>query len=165
MIVAGLDLSMSCTGVCIKDRATNEVLHYFTSRTSKSPELDWFYDCLKRSLVIAKEIADVCIEYKVTHIIVESPSLGSKGSATRSMPMLIGVVLGYMRNHMPLRLLAIPPSTLKKRATGSGNASKKQMLDSVPEPYHSLFSKLAVAKGRYDLADAYHLASFTLSKE
>ena len=60
--------------------------------------------------------------------------------------------------HASIDVAVIAPTALKKAATRSGRADKQQMLEAVPEDDREQLSKYGKTKGRYDLADAYHLA-------
>ncbi|MGY2463238.1 hypothetical protein [Vreelandella sulfidaeris] len=60
--------------------------------------------------------------------------------------------------HASIDVAVIAPTALKKAATTSGRADKQMMLDAVPADDREQLSKIGKTKGRYDLADAYHLA-------
>jgi Holliday junction resolvasome RuvABC endonuclease subunit len=54
----------------------------------------------------------------------------------------------------------VVPGTVKKFATGSGKATKEEMIDSLPKHVREYFDALGVKKttGLADLTDAYFIA-------
>lgn len=89
---------------------------------------------------------------------IEGLSYASVGQATRTLAGLHYVVVDrFIRASIVVAVIA--PTALKKAATGSGRADKQQLLEAVPENDREQLLKFGKTKGRFDLADAYHLAS------
>lgn len=98
------------------------------------------------------------LEISNENIQLEGLSYGSVGNATRNLAMLFGVLCNSLELSQPK---TIAPTSLKKWATGRGDADKAMMLEAVrledPE-FYNIVSQIPVSRGRYDIVDAYHLA-------
>ena len=115
-------------------------------------------DSFKRVAEIASRIEFLCDLYSVESVRIEGLSYGSVGQATRTLAGLHYVIVDrLMRASIDVAVIA--PTALKKAATGTGRADKQMMLDAVRENDREKLSKYGKTKGRFDLADAYHLAS------
>lgn len=112
MKIMGLDLSITCTGISYPD----------TSVQALKPRVT----------------GDARLEYLADHVIIAARTCGAdlvvieglggiyKGEAARIIPMLHGAIrLDLLRSRIPYMLL--PPSSLKKFATGDGGADKTGM--------------------------------------
>ena len=169
--VLGVDQSLTNTGFTVLEAMPHvqgtfitELVWSEATGTSKQGE-DWILDTLVRSNIIAARMLALIEEHKPQYIVLESPSLGSKGNATRTLPMLLGILLAAIPEGISIS--TVPPSTLKKFATGKGNATKDMMVDSVAtvDPYfHDSLMNTTKSKGRYDMADAYWLAAYKLNE-
>jgi len=62
------------------------------------------------------------------------------------------------------RISIVPPTTLKKFATGNGNAKKEAMFDALPSETKQVFEeKTLKSKGRFDVTDAYWLSKYAMT--
>lgn len=69
----------------------------------------------------------------------------------------------YTSGYNDSEILIVPPTKLKKFATGSGKASKEEMIQAVDDKVmQTILMETKKTKGRDDLADAWHLASYGL---
>ncbi|WP_286902069.1 crossover junction endodeoxyribonuclease RuvC [Vreelandella sedimenti] len=152
---AGIDQSMTKTGVVIFDNDSQAMIHHeiIETKLNKVDALDSF----KRVAEIASRIEFLCDLYSVETVRIEGLSYGSVGQATRTLAGLHYVIVDRLI-HASIDVAVIAPTALKKAATRSGRADKQQMLEAVPEDDREQLSKYGKTKGRYDLADAYHLA-------
>lgn len=155
-VIMGIDQSLTSTGICIIDG--NTIVRTEVINTTKNND-DFIEDVMARSARIAARIVKLVTFHNVTHVTIESPSLCSVGNATRSLAMLFAVIQHELRK-AGFPPLSVPPKTLKKVATGSGNAKKEDMLNAVPAHVMVHLMHAPKTKGRYDLADAYHLATY-----
>lgn len=176
-ILAG-DQAMTSSGAVVlehipnlgKGNDCNEVVHVEVIRTNKGND-DFILDTFERASVIGRRLNQIADEHKPDYIVFETPSLASKGNATRTLPMLLGSLLAQLECHINregVKLLTVPPTSLKKFATGKGNAGKDDMVHAVEQSNPELHEQLMAmpkSKGRYDLADAYWLAQWVISKE
>ena len=177
--ILGLDQSMTSTGAVILDfiprmseqgGGIDNVEDYRIIQTSKGSE-DWVADTLTRSNQKACELMELIEEYQPRYICIEAPSLASKGNATRTLPMLFGYLLAKLEPYMTqynVELITVAPTSLKKFATGRGNASKDEMVlaiaDKDPE-FYNILKNMPKSHGRHDLADAFHLAHWALDEK
>lgn len=155
----GIDQSLTKTGIVIYDCDSDVMIHYeiIETKLNKADALDSY----KRVNEIASRIEFLCDLYSVESVRIEGLSYGSVGQATRTLAGLHYVIVDrLMRASIDVAVIA--PTQLKKAATGSGRADKQQMLDAVSKIDRDEFEKIGKTKGRFDLADAYHLASLAL---
>lgn len=177
--ILGIDQSLTSTGAVMLDfiprmseqgGGIDNVEAYRVIRTEKQED-NWIVDTLARSSQIAAELMQLIDEYQPKYICIESPSLSSKGNATRTLPMLLGVILAKLEPYMTqygVELITVAPSSLKKFATGKGNSTKDEMVlaiaDKDPE-FYNILTNTPKTKGRYDLADAFHLVHWALAEK
>lgn len=176
--ILAVDQSMTGSGVVVlehipnlgKGNDCNEVVHVEVIRTSKGND-DFVLDTFERASVIGRRLNQIAEEHKPDYIVFETPSLASKGNATRTLPMLLGSLLAQMECHITregVKLLTVPPTSLKKFATGKGNSDKDGMVQAIADHYPELHGQLMAmpkSKGRYDITDAYWLTQWVISKE
>lgn len=95
---------------------------------------------------------------------IEGLGYGSAGDATRDLAGLQYLILDRLVSAGYTNVTIIPPTTLKKFATGKGNCGKVEMLDSLPdlvkENFVAKFKKSGKKRGLWDVADAYWLAKY-----
>lgn len=114
MRIMGLDLSITRTGVGLPDQTT------FALVPPKQVTGDDRLEYLADHIGLAARTAGVELA------VIEGLGGLYKGEAARTMPMLHGAVrLELKRNRVPYMLLS--PSSLKKFATGNGDADKTAM--------------------------------------
>lgn len=157
----GIDQSFtSCGVVIVNDEGI--IIQSKIIKTSKE-STDF-----KRSWDIFKEIFELVHKFAIKHIAIEGLAFGKFGNATRSLAILQGVLgtnLLYLRNLDTLNnsvenVEIVTPSCLKKFATGNGKATKKDMIDKVPEDALKVWKEQWKTKPIEDLADAYFLAMY-----
>lgn len=160
----GIDQSLSCTGVVLTKRDDNgarTVVYSTAITTDKDPSLSPLADTLIRSKYIADKILDIEICWQPDYVALENLSYGSVGNATRNLAILFGVICTTLGLNNPN---VIPPTTLKKFATGNGRATKKEMLDAILKEdsvfHHHLTNNVTIKAGRYDLADAFWISKW-----
>ena len=120
--IIGLDLSLTCTGVCIlRPDGTRRLEAWETKKMRGHERMAYILDALDAMLNDAERMHDSL------RIIIEGPSYGSQGQGHFDIGGLTWLVkhrlwtLGYTYTD-------VPPSSLKKFATGHGNAKKAEML-------------------------------------
>lgn len=142
--IIGLDLSLSRTGVSIfwhKSLETHTI-------SIKSQERG-----TKRLIDLERKVKFALFPFlDKAFVVVEDYSFGSRG---RNLFGLIewGGVARAAISKMGFNVIAVPPKTLKKFVTGSGNADKKQMMNSIKELW-------GYEAPNNDEADAYALSRF-----
>lgn len=156
--ILGIDQSIRSTGVVIL-RGDGSIRHHEVITTTKTSG-NIVEDYQLRSGYIFNQLKFIEYSNSVTHSMCELPSLASGGNATRTLSWLFGGIL----NTFPL-ITTLPAASLKKFATGKGNATKDEMvaaIEAVNSEMYSILMNTPKSKGRYDLADAYWLAYYTL---
>jgi hypothetical protein len=148
----GLDLSLTSTGL---GRLTGGTLTTARFRT-KPGTFQRDDDRAERADTLGRyrRIAAACCEWATDAalVVVEGPSLHSKGSAFHQLAGLWWYVLDAL-DAAGQTWLVVDPSTLKVYATGKGNAGKDDMLAAA-------IRRLGWAGSGNDEADAAWLAAF-----
>lgn len=165
-ITMGIDQSLTCTGVSIIETAKDGVrTSIATHAIHTEPTMeDPVADVLVRSMRIAKELKTITEQYNPDYIALENLSYGSIGNATRNLAILFGVICTTLGLSQPS---VVPPTTLKKFATGNGKATKKEMLAAIEKQDKALFDYLdakTIKSGKYDITDAYWIARWRETK-
>ena len=157
MIFLGIDQSLTSTGCCVISE-TGEVL---SSDIISSQTKD---DVYTRTWSIMVKLLEIITKYDVTHVALEGLAFAKTGNATRSLAILQGVIVCYLKfqNSDVLDVKIIPPNCLKKFATGKGKASKTEMMAKVPVELMNSWKKNYKKTSLDDLADAYFLAQYIL---
>lgn len=155
--VVGLDLSLTSTGV--SDGHTH---HAFRT----TPE-----QCIEERLDIQTQLATDFVFcqgqwagqwdrglLRADLVVIEGPSYGSRGPGHEELAALRYMVRTRLHKaRIPFAIF--PPSVLKLYTTGTGRASKHQMVAAVRERHGVDMTQYKVKDGRYDMADAYALAA------
>lgn len=121
--VAGVDLSLAKTGVALLDHETSWALNTFIVPTKPHPKGDLWGLWQRMDTIRAKVCAAV---EGSTLVVMEGPSFASVGSASKDLMGLWWLVYDQLVQDRHF-VLVIPPSSLKKWATGKGNAGKPQV--------------------------------------
>lgn len=109
MKIIGLDLSLTRTGV-----ATQEGTSVLATPKKGYDRLRW----IREQVLEACDGADL--------VVVEGPSYGSQGRAIHQIAGMWWLVTMAVDEKYPLAVA--PPSTIKRYATGRGNANKDAMM-------------------------------------
>ena len=159
-VFMGIDQSFTSTGIVILNN-NSEILHVTIISSEKN--VDFF----ERAYIISQEINKLIIEHNVTDITLEGLAFGGVGNATRQLSGLQYTIVIGIRKTLSKEIGIIPPTTLKKFATGKGAASKVDMYNSTPEEVKTYFStqNIKKTKGLYDCVDAYWLARYSITQE
>jgi crossover junction endodeoxyribonuclease RuvC len=145
-IYVGLDLSLTSTGVAIIHNGTATVRRVKSKGVARATTAD-------QAERLARLVTDIAAAFPATDhtkIAVEGPSYGSTGSAAHILGGLWWLVRDYLRG---MNVAVVPPGTVKKYATGRGNAGKDEVLATVVRRYAD------VAVTGNDEADALVLAA------
>jgi len=110
--ILALDLSLVRTGVCRPDGATSCIT---TGALRGLPRID----------AIVRNVQVLCRGAGL--VVIEGYSFGSKGRAVFDIAELGGCVR-FLLYRLGMPFVDVPPSTLKKYATGKGNSPKDAMI-------------------------------------
>jgi Holliday junction resolvasome RuvABC endonuclease subunit len=186
-VYAGLDMSLTNPGICILDG--NLVKFYFFPCRKKHIDYEnsnGKYSCKalgyyqefssreQRYSRIVNDIMDVFDGYKDRDlkIAIENYAFGAKGRAQSGLYELGGAVRMSLYTRK-LQFTEIPPTTVKKYATGNGTANKVEMVANffhlTKLSLYDMFDLSEPAKGDVpgpisDVCDAYYIASMVAGK-
>ncbi len=154
MITLGIDQSFTSTGIVVKDR--NTVLHFSTIRSDKN------HDIYQRAFDIKTKVVEIVQLYKPTLINIEQIAFGGVGNAAKNLAGLLFLIMCDIQTVKHYDVNLVSPTSLKKFATDSGRASKKQMINALPAAVLKMFEdgNYKLTTGLSDLADAYWLACY-----
>lgn len=128
-IFIGLDLSLTSTGVAVAHRG-----HIVTARVVSKPNGNTSADTAERLQTIVAGIFDHIPTTEHTRVAIEGPSFGSvNGKAHERGGLFWTVRLKLARRGIDT--IVIPPTSVKKYATGSGAAPKDHVLAAVIRRY------------------------------
>lgn len=126
MIISGLDQSMTGTGITISDN-TNYNFYIIKSEKTKGTKCPSI-DNTRRLIEISSKIKNIYINSKVEYVALEGLSFGSKGRSVMTLGGLSHMIrMALIELDVPF--IVVPPKTLKKYWTGSGNSNKMAMID------------------------------------
>lgn len=155
--VLGIDQSFKNTGWCVTvdGKLTAHGMIHSPKELDKFTRMHW----------VGQRIEDLIIDHLPDIVSLEGLPFGTlPGNSSKDLAGLQAVVGVYIivNEGYPLgdTLFLPPPTSVKLFATGSGKASKEDMVEALPDDVKELFNKVPISKGRHDLADAYWLALF-----
>ena len=160
MKVIGIDQSFASTGYVIRE--DYDIIKYGIITSNKN---DNMYD---RAFSVATELAKLCEKYEVDEVVLEGIPFMSKSNVTRDLAGLQYVIVTSLwRYELDDTLRIIPPTALKKYATGvgkhpkvKGKNQKEPMFDALPDEAKAMIGRVPKSKGRYDVTDAYWLCYY-----
>lgn len=151
MIVLGIDQSLTSTGWCVLEN--DQLTDYGLISSDKSKEN------YERAIDVSNEIQSLEIQLQPDLVVIEGIPFMSRSNVTRDLAGLQFLILDRLLGGVTKEdIRIIPPTKLKKFATGNGKASKDDMFEALPDYAKEKISKTLKTKGRYDLTDAYWLA-------
>jgi len=154
-IILGIDQSFSNTGFCVYDCQTIIEASCISTKNDKSLE--------ERIQIIVKEMLIIIKRYDIKQVVIEGMSFASMQASIRQLAGLFYVIL-YELNKKKIKYDIIPPLTLKKAVTGSGKATKQEMIDKVELREQMILSDQSNikigAKKFEDIVDSYWLSRY-----
>jgi len=154
MLVLGIDQSYTSTGFVVLDSDKNIIDHGIIKSNPED-------DMIQRARFIADQLVTIALKHKPKKIALEGLAFGSKGDATRDLGGLFFLIVDSLRHRFGFEISVIPPTTLKKFATGNGRAKKQEMYSALPEQA-ILEMQYLKTKGMYDVTDAYWICSYLI---
>ena len=161
MKILGVDQSFTSTGwVVVQD---GKMLNFGICNSNKDDNKHI------RAFQIAERVHQLAKKFKPDIIRMEGLAFTMVGNATRDLAGLQYAITTYLllrmkeqrytpSGNVPIEIVS--PKALKKFATESGNASKEQMFDALPDDVRVQIGTIKKTKGRYDATDAYWLTMF-----
>jgi Holliday junction resolvasome RuvABC endonuclease subunit len=176
MIIAGIDYSMTSPAICIYNTDDEFKFEncefYFLTQLKKYKNLTLknvnghyfdYIDNMNRYDLISSYFVDRILDAGVAHVFIEDYSMGSKGKVF-NIAENTGV-LKYRLWLLQLIVTTIPPTAIKKFATGKGNANKEKM-QKVFEQENKVRLKdiLHMTENQWnpssDIIDAYYICKY-----
>jgi len=151
MIIMSIDQSLSASGVIIWDDGMP--IYFEVVKTPPKVEV------ILRIQAIRLTLTELILRYKVKHVVIESLPFGLNSTSVRPLAalyyflqdMCLGIGITFGESHV---------TKVKKLATGSGKAKKKEMIEAVSENASDVYQEFIKAgykltTGLADLADSY----------
>jgi Holliday junction resolvasome RuvABC endonuclease subunit len=179
MIVVGIDYSLTSPAVCVARDETfsNSYFYFLNDRKSVQGQChnilgeehqDYLTD-QQRYENIASWVLEILsnFEKEKIFIMIEDYSFGSKGKVF-NLAENCGI-LKYMLYKQGYRFFTVPPTVVKKFATGKGNATKEKMYEAfVKDTFvdlHSIISPTTkLGSPTTDIVDAWYIARYMIHK-
>jgi Holliday junction resolvasome RuvABC endonuclease subunit len=181
MIIAGVDYSLTCPGVCVHDTEKgpptfDNCHHYFRASQKKFEMFEQgnlhgsthqpYSSDEERYANLAEWARDILDQHQATHIFLEGYAFSASGKVFN-----IAEATGQLKHELWLDdryiFVTVPPTVVKKIFTGKGNASKEQMYDvfEAQNPKANLRLRLTPRSGKCispvsDVIDAYALVKY-----
>jgi Holliday junction resolvasome RuvABC endonuclease subunit len=170
----GIDYSMTLPCLCLHDHHGYE-FHYLTKQKKYDLEFEvdditvvghimpYWEDDTERWDVISKWVMDCIYDWQVDLCVLEDYSFSSTGR-TFQIGENFGL-LKYKLRRSIIPFMTVPPTVLKKFATGKGNANKERMQEAyVEETGRDLKKLLGQTEKQWnpssDIIDSYYLAEY-----
>lgn len=155
-IIFGIDQSYRKCGVVILN--SDDITHMEIISANK--ELDIF----DQATDVANKISGLITKFTPKIVGLEGLAYSSQGNRTRDLGGLFFTIILMLRYiHFFTDIPIVPPTTLKKFATGHGRSKKKELHEALPENIKELIRNngfTSIAKGREDITDAYWVAKY-----
>jgi hypothetical protein len=174
MLIAGVDYSMSCPCITVGDSHQLDFnkcsVHYLTDTKryeGKFKNINGYLferptNQMERFIRISEWAYDIIKD--CDQIMIEDYAMGSRGKVFHIAENT--AMLKYKMHTNRKRWAALPPMSLKKYATGKGNADKPKMYDAFLTETNMDLKKLFNYKGENignpisDIVDSYYLAKY-----
>ena len=175
MIVVGIDYSLTSPCVCVSRDKTfsNSFFYYLNDRKSVQgvchnifgDQHEEYLTDQERYENIASWVLTILADFKKEEVVVmiEDYSFGSKGKVF-NLAENCGI-LKYMLYKAGYKFFTVPPTVVKKFATGKGNATKDKMYDKFVEEtgidLHRIISPTTkLGSPTTDIVDAWYIARY-----
>jgi len=153
MRVLSVDQSYRSAGIVIIENGEMIFCEKYVTEKDK--------DVYHRAAQLATHLQLVALKWQPDVVALEGLSFGSVGNVTRDLAGLMFIIVVKLREdgYDPI---VVPPTKVKKFATGKGNAKKEVLIENLPTGIRAAFDELGVKKttGLADLADAYWIGKY-----
>lgn len=175
--IIGIDYSMTSPAICFLADGKIPEFTYWTTKRKFECKIETDGHITEGKLfsnkdladeerydLLAEEIVTKSLWYWPQRIILEDYSFGSTGRATFNIGENVGVLKNRF-HHNGVKLEKVAPTTVKKFATGKGNANKEAMQEAFINETGIDFKKvLGQTDSQWnpssDLIDAYYIAKY-----
>ena len=155
-MLLSLDISITCSGYSIFKEGS--LFKFGVIKTTNNKSM------YERLTYIENEVLNIISENKITNVVVEAPSYGSRGAMSYQLFGVHFSIVRVLSSRFQVYLMNI--SKVKKFATGNGRAKKPEMLEALPPEVRKEFDKTGTKKttGLYDLTDSYFIGKLWLNE-
>lgn len=153
-ITLGIDQSYTSCGLCVVNEH-GAVLAFDRYKTNADS------DTYARALEAALHICEFIAKHAPDRVQLEGLAFGIRGNATRDLAGLLFTIVNVIKlRHPAIKCTIVAPTSVKKRATGSGKSKKKEMIAALPQDVLQKFKEAnyKTTTGLADLADSYWIA-------
>lgn len=151
----GIDQSYNfCAWVILQNE---QVIDFGIIKSNKDDEI------YARALDVALKLCTVYDTHQPEVVQIEGLAFGTTGNVTRDLAGLLFTIINVMKvQKNGANVVLVPPTAVKKFATGSGKSKKPEMIAALPEPIKKLFENKNFKKttGLGDLSDAYWIGMY-----
>lgn len=124
MILAGIDQSLTGTGITIYNGEYKYYLLESAKKESKAPSIEY----TRRLMSIRNDIRDILKSHNVEAVGIEGMSFGSKGRVVFELGGLSHMIREMLLDEK-IKFIVSPPTVIKKYWTGKGNSPKDAMIE------------------------------------
>ena len=127
----------------------------------KSNVNDTMYE---RALNVALDLHNVYEKYIPNRIQIEGLAFGTSGNVTRDLAGLLFTIVNVIKiKTTGVDIVVVPPTAVKKFATGSGKSKKPEIIAALPKEIVESFQQKGFKKttGLADLADAFWIGKYS----
>lgn len=158
MNILSVDQSFTSSGLCVFVNGKLEKSELI--KTSKDKGI------YERAWDIASRILHVAKVFNVKYIGIEGLAFSKMGNATRDLAGLQFTIVTRLKFVENKNVIIVPPNTVKRVATGKGNAKKMDLVGALPKDVRESFDEMNAKKstGLLDLTDAYWIGIATLQE-
>jgi Holliday junction resolvasome RuvABC endonuclease subunit len=176
MAIAGIDLSLTSPAICVYDGDSEFgidqcVMYYMvdnpkkaiTNKHYKGTVRKEYSSQIERYENIAMWVIECLMQHDIANVFLEDYSYGSTGRVFHIAENT--GVLKYLlfKHNYPLE--TIPPTVIKKIATGKGNANKEIMQSAfIAETNHNIKQMLSITEKQWnpssDIIDSYYVCKY-----
>ena len=154
MEILGIDPSLNSSGLCIINE--NNTIRYMES-INPLPLKD--FDRLQYNYMQFKSILDCFSEVSIVGMEQPLHHMAANAGTIMLLAESLGVLkLAIREVHRPLIVYGFPPCMVKQEATGSGNATKEEMLQVMTKTNIKKISRCISEEAQDDVVDAYYIA-------
>lgn len=159
MKILAIDQSYTSSGIVILDDGVMTYCERFVTDKEK--------DVFERAWELTEQLRAIALNCKPDLIAMEGLAFAKNGNATRDLAGLQHTIMTVMRFVDGWPVVIISPNTVKKTATGKGNAKKDEMVLQLPADVRSEFDALGVKKttGLQDLSDAFWIGKSAIEQQ
>lgn len=161
MMILSIDQSLNCSGVFVWNKDGSFFPHVIKPKDKKAEQIVKIRDTIT-------ELSRLIYRYDIRHIVVESLPYGVNSTSVRPLAALYYFIHNLCIDK-GITFSEEVVTSVKKFATGKGNAKKIDMINAFQEAEGKLFDELwdkglKKTTGMADMADAYFIGKLYRSK-